>query len=70
MGLGRLLIEKAVSEAESRGKRLIWPGVLEKNGGAVRFYKKHGFYEAEGILSAWGKKSRRTISCGRPSPIS
>ena len=43
-GLGRTLLEKAVLEAQSRGKRYLWLGVWEKNDKALAFYRKNGFY--------------------------
>ena len=44
-GLGRCLIEQAISFAIERGKKYVWLGVWEKNEKAIRFYKKNGFYQ-------------------------
>lgn len=46
LGLGGALINKAIDEANSLGKKYIWLGVWEKNTKAIEFYKKHGFYLA------------------------
>ena len=44
-GLGRYLMEQAISMAAERNKKYAWLGVWEKNEKAIRFYKKNGFYE-------------------------
>lgn len=44
-GLGRYLIEQAISIAAERKKKYIWLGVWEKNEKAIRFYKNNGFYK-------------------------
>lgn len=44
-GLGNILMTKALSIANDRGKLYVWLGVWEKNENGIRFYKKHGFYE-------------------------
>ena len=44
-GLGKYLMEKAISIATERGKKYVWLGVWEKNEKAICFYKKNGFYE-------------------------
>ena len=44
-GLGRYLMEQAISIAVKRNKEYVWLGVWEKNEKAIRFYKKNGFYE-------------------------
>ena len=44
-GLGRCLMEKAVSTAIRRKKKYVWLGVWEKNEKALRFYKRNGFYQ-------------------------
>lgn len=44
-GLGRYLLEQAVSMAAARKKQYAWLGVWEKNEKAIRFYKRNGFYE-------------------------
>lgn len=43
-GLGKLLLNKAISEALKKRKTYIWLGVWEKNKGALEFYAKNGFY--------------------------
>ena len=44
MGLGRRLMEHAISTAVQRGKAFAWLGVWEKNTKALAFYRKNGFY--------------------------
>lgn len=44
-GLGRYLMDKAISTAIQRKKKYIWLGVWEKNEKALRFYKRNGFYQ-------------------------
>ena len=43
-GLGRYLMEQAISMAIKRNKEYAWLGVWEKNEKAICFYKKNGFY--------------------------
>lgn len=45
-GLGRYLMEQAVTIAAERKKAYVWLGVWEKNEKAIHFYKRNGFYEA------------------------
>ncbi|RAL24107.1 GNAT family N-acetyltransferase [Thermoflavimicrobium daqui] len=45
MGLGKILINKAIKIAKNTGKTLVWLGVWEKNLEAIAFYKKMGFKE-------------------------
>ena len=45
MGMGKYLMEKAVSIAYERKKQYIWLGVWEKNKKALGFYGKNGFYK-------------------------
>jgi len=42
-GLGRYLMEQAISMAVERKKKYVWLGVWEKNEKAIRFYKRNGF---------------------------
>ncbi|WP_125767055.1 GNAT family N-acetyltransferase [Lapidilactobacillus wuchangensis] len=44
-GLGRLLYQHAVDQAEQADKEFIWLGVWERNYPAQAFYKKLGFYQ-------------------------
>ena len=44
-GLGRYLMEQAITIATERNKKYAWLGVWEKNEKAICFYKKNGFYE-------------------------
>ena len=44
MGLGKDLLEHAISVANEGGKKYIWLGVWEHNEKAKRFYQKNGFY--------------------------
>ena len=43
LGLGRVLIKKAIEVAISKNKNEVWLGVWEKNPKAIGFYKKMGF---------------------------
>jgi ribosomal protein S18 acetylase RimI-like enzyme len=43
-GLGKDLLEHAISIAIEHGKKYIWLGVWEHNERAKRFYQKNGFY--------------------------
>jgi ribosomal protein S18 acetylase RimI-like enzyme len=42
-GLGRVLIEKAISLARQASKQYLWLGVWQKNAPAIAFYKRMGF---------------------------
>ena len=44
-GLGGRLIDAAAEIAGERGKDYLWLGVWERNDGAIRFYRRHGFRE-------------------------
>ena len=44
-GLGRYLMDQAISIAIQRKKKYLWLGVWEKNEKALRFYKRNGFYQ-------------------------
>ena len=44
MGLGKDLLEHAISVANEGCKKYIWLGVWEHNERAKRFYQKNGFY--------------------------
>lgn len=44
MGLGGVLMNRALMEARERKKAYLWLGVWEKNDRALRFYEKNGFY--------------------------
>lgn len=44
-GLGKYLIEQAITIATEKNKKYIWLGVWEKNEKAICFYKKNGFCE-------------------------
>jgi len=43
LGLGRVLIEKAIEVARERKRKFVWLGVWEKNANAIAFYGKMGF---------------------------
>lgn len=43
LGLGKHLMERALSLAKVLGKKRIWLGVWEKNDNAIAFYLKKGF---------------------------
>jgi GNAT superfamily N-acetyltransferase len=42
-GVAPALMEECIAEARGRGARLLWLGVYDRNGRAVRFYTKSGF---------------------------
>ena len=44
-GLGRYLMDQAISIAIQRKKKYVWLGVWEKNEKALRFYRRNGFYQ-------------------------
>lgn len=44
-GLGRYLMNQAISIAAHRKKKYVWLGVWEKNEKAICFYKRNGFYQ-------------------------
>lgn len=41
--VGKLLFEKAIKIARTKGKQSIWLGVWEKNNKAIKFYERLGF---------------------------
>lgn len=43
-GLGKALMDQAISMGNDLGKSYLWLGVWEKNHRGIQFYKKHGFY--------------------------
>jgi len=43
LGIGRLLLSKAMEAARTMSSDQIWLGVWEKNHRAISFYEKHGF---------------------------
>lgn len=43
LGLGKLLMERALESAGEMGKKRIWLGVWEHNRNAIAFYQKKGF---------------------------
>ena len=45
LGLGKHLMEQAMSLAEELGKKRIWLGVWEHNENAITFYQKKGFFK-------------------------
>ncbi|MCM3359060.1 MAG: GNAT family N-acetyltransferase [Psychrobacillus sp.] len=45
LGLGKLLLNKAIEIAMERDKKKIWLGVWEKNENAIVFYKNMGFVQ-------------------------
>lgn len=45
LGLGTILLNKAIDIAETSNKREIWLGVWEKNENAINFYHKLGFVQ-------------------------
>lgn len=42
LGLGKKLLDLAISLAKKKGKKYLWLGVWEKNARAIRFYEKNG----------------------------
>ena len=45
LGLGKLLLNKAIEIAMESDKKKIWLGVWEKNENAIVFYKNMGFVQ-------------------------
>lgn len=43
LGLGRILMHKAIETAGGKGKKYVWLGVWKKNSKAVGFYRRMGF---------------------------
>ena len=43
MGLGTMLLDKAKERAKELDLAYVWLGVWEKNGKAIRFYRRQGF---------------------------
>jgi ribosomal protein S18 acetylase RimI-like enzyme len=44
-GVGKLLLEHAITEAKNVHADMVWLGVWEENPRAIAFYRKHGFIE-------------------------
>lgn len=44
-GIGQCLLDQALNMAKLEGFPYLWLGVWEKNEGAIRFYKRHGFVQ-------------------------
>lgn len=42
LGLGKKLLDLAISQAKEKNKKYLWLGVWEKNARAIRFYEKNG----------------------------
>lgn len=59
--IGQVLFEKALAIAKEKHLNYIWLGVWEKNPGAIRFYKKHGFAEFDAHLFVLGTDEQRDI---------
>jgi ribosomal protein S18 acetylase RimI-like enzyme len=45
-GVGKVLMQRAIHEAASRGKEALWLGVWERNTRAIEFYRRWEFFEA------------------------
>jgi ribosomal protein S18 acetylase RimI-like enzyme len=45
-GIGAALMQRALDEAASRGKEVVWLGVWDRNARALAFYRRWGFVEA------------------------
>ena len=58
-GVGKELMQTAISEAKQRGCNSIWLGVWEKNPLAIHFYKKWGFEEVGTHIFMLGDDSQR-----------
>ena len=43
--LGKQLLQLVKRLAKAQGKTFLWLGVWEKNGRAIQFYQRHGFYK-------------------------
>lgn len=60
-GLGKYLLNEAITIAMERNKKKIWLGVWEKNDNAIAFYKKMGFVQT-GVHSFYmGDEEQRDI---------
>lgn len=66
LGLGALLMKKALSAAAEAGKDYVWLGVWEKNEKALAFYKKYGFVQTgTHIFDLGGDKQTDLLLCRR-----
>lgn len=45
-GIGAALMQRCLTEVESRGKDVVWLGVWEHNARAIAFYRRWGFVDA------------------------
>lgn len=60
-GLGGRLIDAAAEIVEERGKEYLWLGVWERNDGAIRFYRRHGFREFSTHMFDLGGEPQRDL---------
>ena len=67
-GIGSRLIDAAVGIAEGRGKDYLWLGVWERNDGAIRFYRRHGFREFGTHMFDLGGEPQRDLLMRRDIP--
>jgi len=60
-GVGKILMEKSLEEAEKRNCDVMWLGVWEYNPRAQAFYRKYGFYEVGKHVFQLGSDSQIDI---------
>ena len=61
LGLGKLLLERALHMADKLGKKKIWLGVWEHNPRAIAFYRKIGFVEVGAQTFVLGRDPQRDL---------
>lgn len=59
--VGIMLLEKAISLAQTLHKKTIWLNVWEKNARAIRFYEKNGFQEYTKLLFKLGNNVQTDV---------
>ncbi len=65
-GVGRLLMETALSHARSAGFDAIWLGVWERNERAVAFYRKWGFSVSGNKIFQFGSDPQTDLLMAKP----
>lgn len=58
LGLGKLLLEKALMKAKEWNKNKVWLGVWAKNLNAISFYQKNGFIHKNSHIFYMGKEKQ------------
>ncbi|MFF3922198.1 GNAT family N-acetyltransferase [Paenibacillus lactis] len=59
LGLGKILLNKAMDIALARNKQNVWLGVWERNENAIAFYKKMGFVQTGSHSFYMGDEEQR-----------